>query len=176
MRQRMDAVSQTNWIVVRNVEEGEAIPPFAVMAVLGVDDDGAVQVGLPTRDGQTDILVNGFAVIPRGGKGQATRDLPMTVLYDPSTGTPAVGEIWGVEAGSWHLCRYKPGFKIMGGISEAGPVVTITAMDAVLATVIEITSTTTEDGLYPAREMIYDVITGDYAEGEACWYKDVNDL
>ncbi len=173
-QQRTDPISQVAWIAVRNTLD-DAIPPFAVLAVQGIGEDGIVEVGLPTRDGQTDVLVNGFATIGVGGNGQATRDLPCTMLYDASGGDPVVGEIWGVEAGSHFLSRYKPGFKAMGANPDE-QLGTFTAMEAVLVTMVQILSTDKTDGLYPAQEVVYDVITGAYAVGDACWYKDLNDL
>lgn len=176
MGQRIDPISQVAWIAVRNTLP-DAIPPFGLLAVVGVDDDGCVAVGLPTKDGQTDVLVAGFSTIGVGEKGQATRHLPTAMLYDGSGGgDPVVNETWGAEAGSHFLSRYKPGFKAMGGVSPDDSLATFAAMEAILVTMVQLASTEKTDGLYPAQEVVYDVLTGAYATGAACWYKDLNDL
>jgi len=93
---------------------GEVIPAFAVMRVTGVTDN-VLQVAKPNAASDTKAVVNGPTPIPIAGKGNATYDSPYFVLYETADGTPAFGESWGTENGSFKLRKGNDGFSGIGG-------------------------------------------------------------
>jgi hypothetical protein len=96
-------------VPVLNVS-GEDIPSHAVVEPTGRVTDGAFEVRKPTRDGYRGVLVNGPGVIPTGQAGEAYAHPRVVVRVD---GTPAVGEEWSAQAGSWGLGDTGGGFIIL---------------------------------------------------------------
>lgn len=85
-----------------------------------------VTVGrISTAAGAERLCINGPTPIvasPDGnGKGEVTFDYPTYVLYEYSDGTPAPGELWGPEVGSFFLRKGVGGFTILGGATGEGP-------------------------------------------------------
>jgi hypothetical protein len=98
---------------------GEDIPSHAVVEPTGVVVDGAMTVRKPTVDGFRGVWVNTEGVIPTGQSGQATRLPGVTVLVD---GSPAVGDEWGAQAGSWKLGDVGGGGFVINSAAVAGRV------------------------------------------------------
>lgn len=118
MRHPQDPTSAIRWLPVVNTGSAP-IPPYAVMRVSGIDSTtGYYQVGQPNADSMTEILINGPSAIPGSAEGQGHRSDPCTVLYETIDGTPAVGEDWGTESGSWKLRKDKTGFRVLGVPSD----------------------------------------------------------
>jgi hypothetical protein len=115
-------------------DSGETIPANAVMRVTGptaVDETGQYySVAKPNSTYTPLYLVNRALPIPYGmgddsfGIGDWLMDPHASgrVLVDNSVSTPAYGETWGPETGSWKLKKGNNGFKIVGGsgTTEAG--------------------------------------------------------
>jgi hypothetical protein len=92
------------------------IPPYALLAFTGVSDEGFITVKRPTRNSQTDLLINGPGVIPPLATGAASQTFPAIVAYDEDLGvTPAAGDTWGSVADSWFLDPTQTGFMVIGG-------------------------------------------------------------
>lgn len=97
-----------------------AVPPFGLMRVTGILTDGYAEIAQPTADNPiSSILVNGQCAIPAGAYGAGTATFPGIIAYNPASATgtavtPAAGEDWGVDAGSWLLTRGRVGFQILG--------------------------------------------------------------
>lgn len=132
----------TRWIECHN-NSGEEIPAFAVMMSTGADSGAVQEVDQPDTDGMTkNVFVNGPTPIPTGGYGICTMDWPQYVLYKDSDGTPANGEMWGTEAGTWKISKGKAGFHIVGG-NVSGRVWAIGCCSAETTTSTSTTTTTT---------------------------------
>lgn len=116
---------ETRYYPVRNLED-DAVPPFGLMRVTNISNDGFAHVRKPSAEGQSDnILVNGPNFIPSGGEGEGHDFFPAIVAYsEDATGsgggsfTPAAGQVWGTRADSWYLHAASSGFKILGGGGE----------------------------------------------------------
>lgn len=106
------ARSAIRWVRVLNVDSQTA-PPYALLAMAGVDNQGRVQVQRPQSDNQTGLLISGPGPIPTGLEGQAHRSFPAIVAYQ--SGTPANGQTWGAAANSWYLTSGKTGYQVVGG-------------------------------------------------------------
>lgn len=102
------------WVPVKNVHEDSA-PPFALLEVTGVTDDGFFLVTRPTDDSSPCLLLNGASAIPSGDYGSAHASNQGVAAYRESEGTPAVGQTWGSKAGRWELHPDQDGFRIFGG-------------------------------------------------------------
>lgn len=138
----------------KNTFGGEA-PSFAVMKVDDVDETyyDFFQVQRPTGSG-TAFLINGPAAVATQQYGVAFRE--GRALYEPSDGTPAVGEIWGPTSGAWTLRKNQPGFEIRGGVDATTQTVYVWPQEQRIYTV-QVWGTS---GASPG-----DLITGDYVSG-----------
>jgi hypothetical protein len=117
-------VNQPGWHLVIN-EDDEAVPPFGVMEVTGVNENGLATVTRPTQGDRPDlVLINGPAAIFPGAAGQGHRDYPAIVAYEAQgddetrSEEPDVGEWVGPRTDSWLLHRGKRGFVVIGGSSD----------------------------------------------------------
>ncbi len=93
---------------------GETIPAYAAMRVLGRDQTGVFVVGLPSYDGQNNLIFNGPTAVPSPGYGEGNLRCPAPITFtpDPIDGSfPILGETWGVIAGDWTLNKGYPGFE-----------------------------------------------------------------
>lgn len=107
---------QIRWLPCDNV--GVSIPGFSLARSTGVDPiTGNIRLAQPNADGQ-DVYAIGPQSIAAGGSGWCTRDWPAYVQYDPAGGVPAVGDTWGVAAGSFLLTKTKAGFAVYGGAAN----------------------------------------------------------
>lgn len=168
-------ITSVRWIPVRNTDT-VPVPPFGAMEIAGpIDDEGTVPITRPTKDGQTDVLFNWIGMIPAGGVGQGHQAFPAVVGYsvDNEEGLPpSDGEIWGTKTDEWLLSRERPGFRIVGdGVDGLCNIVRMTAN---LLLMVQITSTTPDDGRYPAQERYYDPVAKTWTTGNACWWVDAN--
>lgn len=105
-------------VIVRN-DSGEAIPSFGVMQVSGAEAENGtsvVTVVKPTgASGQ--YLLNGPHAIPASAPnnyGKGWRAFGLRAQYDSADGTPALGESWGPESGSWKLHKDVEKFVVVG--------------------------------------------------------------
>lgn len=133
-------------------DEPEEIPPFGCMKVTGateVNGRAFVVVAKPDGDGGP-FLFNNWRTVPASGS-----DNPRGVAYTGvvkvaySSGTPAAGEMWGVDSDSWLLTsdgtdsavmvygsiKDEPGDKVLLGntTSASTQVLKIGKTDAVIA-------------------------------------------
>jgi hypothetical protein len=127
----------TRWYPVRNVGAND-LPPRCLLAISGLDADGTLTVDVPSADGQTvGILVNGLHAlpvtvldsdgVPTAGYGQAHSEFPAVVAYDGGSGeVPAIGDTWGVEAGSVLLASGKAGFLVLSDPDTDSELVLVT--------------------------------------------------
>lgn len=101
---------------------GELIPAYAVMRVESVSETTDVhEVVKPNTTFKSRYLVNLETAIPIDGTGHATwLDRSANVLYNSSSGSPAIDEEWGVKSGQWTLEKNRPGFLITGGNDTNG--------------------------------------------------------
>lgn len=103
----------------RNDNSGTA-PAHGVLRVTDVvliDGVPHLTIDKPNTSFQRLYLVNGDDDIQSGGTGWGFRltDHDGYVLYDSGSGTPAYGECWGPQNGTWTLKKWRYGFTIMGG-------------------------------------------------------------
>lgn len=105
-------------------DSGEAIPPFAVMRITGVNSSGTapwrVKVSKPNTTFYRYYLVNGPVRCPVSDNGWGTFIWDAGyVLYDTGS-TPAIGETWGPQDGAWTIKKNRWGFNIVGGNAGSG--------------------------------------------------------
>ncbi len=152
MRQRQSPLAAIRWLVVRNTDNGQGIPPYAVMKVVGQDIDGTYQVSQPDGDNLTSVLLNGPIAIPPGERGQGHLSLPGLVAFDKGF-TPQPGDSWGTMAGDWRIHKSRYGFTITGSsaLGANADVIAATVDGAATATAIvrKTSSTANADGLFP---------------------------
>ncbi len=72
------------------------------------------KVDKPNTDSDQSYMINSAMPVAASGFGLGTFDAPFRVAYD--TGTPAVGEEWGPEDGSWTLVTDSGGYVVLGNI------------------------------------------------------------
>lgn len=151
-----------------------AIPPRGVCAITGVDADGLITVTRPTRDDQTDVLVNGPVAINPGRKGSANPAFPAVAAYapDPNTGAPRDGEIWGVLKDSWYLQRARPGFRVVG--TGANGLCNVVPMSRQYLSFVVVTSCFKTNNWYPATELVYDPVNDAWASYDGVWIREAN--
>lgn len=105
-------------------DSGEAIPPFAVMRITGVNSSGAapwrVKVGKPNTTFYNVYLVNSANRCAVSDNSWGTYLFDSDYVLCDSTYTPTVGQEWGPTSGSWSLVRHRPGFLIDGGPAGSG--------------------------------------------------------
>jgi hypothetical protein len=102
-------------IIVKN-GASEEIPPGAVMAISSVQDrDGqaVVTVIKPTSTFARQYLVNSPIAIANNSSAEGYAGFLEDggyVYYN--SGSPAMGEEWGVTSGQWYLTQNRPGFVV----------------------------------------------------------------
>ena len=106
---------QVRWVLAKNTGSAEVIP-FGIVEVTGAEHDrsnrAALNVRQPTSNTPSIIAINGWQPIPSGKYGLVTCEGPVYVAY--STGTPAVGEIWGPQTGSFLATKGNAGLIAVG--------------------------------------------------------------
>jgi len=110
-------VRGVDWVPLVNAS-GERAPACAVARVTGYDANGNAEFDLPDADDDPGVVVLDANTIFDGKFGQGTWNPRVVVAYDPADGTPAAGEEWGVESGSWKLKAARTGFRILGGAAN----------------------------------------------------------
>jgi hypothetical protein len=104
-----------NWMIVQNTDD-TPVPPYGVMGVDDIDDDGNIQIS--QYDGtQVTFLINSGGSIAPQANGQGHTTFPAIVAYDGDD-DPEAGETWGPVKGSWKLGAAGSGFTILGGSSK----------------------------------------------------------
>lgn len=100
-------------------DSGEEVPAFGVMRVVdttGTGKNTLHEIAKPNTDFKCRYLVNLDRAIPEDGYGFGTWLTESSqVLYNASSGTPAIDEEWGAKSGQWSLEKNRPGFLITGG-------------------------------------------------------------
>lgn len=196
MRTRQTPLSGTKWLPVRNTDDTQSVPPFAVMKVVGMDPDGTYQIAQPDGDNQTNILLcgpvgmgpavaiqypgpNGELYDP-GSYGQGHLTLPGLVWFDTSD-TPEVNEQWGTIAGDWRIHKNRAGFRIAGDspLGENGDVISADVdMAAVETTIVRKASDqVNRQGLYPGFVQLWkgSRLPGNpWEDGPPCLIDDAN--
>jgi hypothetical protein len=114
----MPHVTDYKFCSVENVS-GKNIPAFALLRVTGRPGTADYSVAAPNADHQDGLLVNHDCDIPdkidkHNGRGNATPDYPVQILYNPADGVPQAGETWGAGAGEWWLRKGHSGYVIYG--------------------------------------------------------------
>ena len=114
-----------NSVQFRNTS-GEAIPAYAVMRVTGAEIKNGlpiITVAKPSTTFQRLYLVNGPMRVGSAstarGVGTWLDDEPGMILYDTGN-TPAYGESWGPQDGTWTIKKYRYGFTIIGATTGSG--------------------------------------------------------
>jgi len=123
--------TRTPWRRVVN-GYGGIIPPHAVVRVisssLGSDGEYRYTVDQPNSSSGAHF-VNGPLEISAAGEGWATNlAAPGVVQYDSSSGSPAVGQTWGPQSGSWQLKFGTTGVISLGGAATASGYAVMTGM------------------------------------------------
>jgi len=107
-------VTGIRWIPVRNLAAIVA-PAQCLLAVVGVDTDGTLQVNQPSTNSQTGLLVNGYVAMEPGDQGLAHNDFPCAVVFDQVGWDPAVSDQCGSEANDWFAHKGQTGYRATGG-------------------------------------------------------------
>ena len=106
----------------------ETAPRGAVMRITTGSsyDDAYIAIAKPDTSFQRLYLVNVWNDVPQDKFGIASfltgeqfSTKTHTVLYDTAN-TPAYGESWGPQDGTWTLKKFRYGFTIMGGNTGTG--------------------------------------------------------
>jgi hypothetical protein len=124
---------------------------------------------------------SGFVINDSGGpigiNGSGTGRLfpPFIVDTNGEGDGPRIGEIWGVENGSWFLSRDRVGYKILA-VGENSTRVLVDRMDSQYIASLRVTSATgaTGPGLtgyYPVTQRYLDSVNQSYAEGPTGYLK-----
>lgn len=110
-------MSQLQWLAFRN-DSGSTVPAFGIVRVTDVADvtAGIVLVGAqPNTYGcQANCFVNSMHDVLDGEYGRCTRSPVLVGLYDDSDGSPAYGDAWGPQNGTWKLKKNTGGFFCLG--------------------------------------------------------------
>lgn len=164
------------FVSVRNVSN-ETIPPFGVMKISGFDANLTFSVVKPDRDDENSGFVINDSGGPIGINGSGTGRLipPFIVDTNGEGDGPRIGEIWGVENGSWFLSRDRVGYKILA-VGENSTRVLVDRMDSQYIASLRVTSATgaTGPGLtgyYPVTQRYLDSVNQSYAEGPTGYLK-----
>jgi hypothetical protein len=106
----------------------ETAPRGAVMRITTGSsyDDAYIAIAKPDTSFQRLYLVNVWNDVPQDKFGIASfltgeqfSTKTHTVLYDTGN-TPAYGESWGPQNGTWTIKQHRPGFLVMGGNTGTG--------------------------------------------------------
>lgn len=109
-------------------ESSEQVPTGGVMRITGADSTqgGFLKIAKPNATFQRLYLVNIGDAINAGKFGEGSYltspDFSFEknlVLYDTGN-TPAYGESWGPQDGTWTIKKYRYGFTIQGGNTGTG--------------------------------------------------------
>ena len=119
-------VDNTGWSPILYVGAG-TLPAHGVCVPAAGDNydaaTGCLKVTVPTDDDQAGFMVNGETSVDTGTTGKATANTRLHVRCDAADGDPAVGERWGVKAGSTVFRKGYNGVVIVGpgfgGVADA---------------------------------------------------------
>lgn len=117
MSGQLSSVDSRQWETVYNAGSSP-VPPFGVMRSTGLDADKVYTIDQPNADSMTEVFVNGDLPIAPGTYGEGTRSDPATVLIETADGTPASGDDYGTQSGSWKAHKGKLGFRCMGSVGD----------------------------------------------------------
>lgn len=120
-----------NPILVKNTSD-ETVPSFGIMVMSGAErtdrNDIVIKVEKlaipPTIEGRQVLLVNSARELSPSGDDQygwarMAEGPPGWVAYDSTDGTPAFGQMWGVENDNWKLAKDGAGFMIVGPVESS---------------------------------------------------------
>ncbi len=120
----LDQVSRTSYYN----DSGEEIPANAVIAIKDEHtiDTRSIVFNVKKPSGAQDVSysINFPVATPTKGIGSASSSYGRRVLFDDAD-TPAAGEEWGPQNGSWKLHKGGSGFTILGGVEGTGDKATV---------------------------------------------------
>lgn len=119
-------LDQVRWLPALNVS-GADIPPFGVVKLVEINDDGQFEVDYPDKANYPfGLAFNGPTTIPSGGVGSVTTDTPFWAHYnaddingdsaDSANDTPVAGDIWGPTPNSFALINAATGFRVLSSV------------------------------------------------------------
>jgi hypothetical protein len=119
-------LDQVRWLPALNIS-GDDIPPFGVVRLVSINDDGQFEVDYPDKANYPyGLAFNGPTTIPSGGAGSVTTDTPFWAHYDAegingnsadsSDDTPVAGDIWGPTPNSFALINSASGFRVLSSV------------------------------------------------------------
>lgn len=147
----------------------ETIPAFAIMKISGMDANQSLQVIKPNRDDENSgFLANEDSPIATNTAGRGRVMQPFILDTNGEGSPPAVGEIWGVENGSWFLSRDRIGYKILA-LGQNSTRVLVERMDSQYITDLRVTSASNATGpnlsnYYPVIERKFDSVNQTWSE------------
>lgn len=111
-----EPLRKINWIKFRN-DAGSTAPAGGILRITGYNNDAEepfFTVGRPNAFGsQYFHAVNDDLDVPDGSSGYCCLGQIVPALYDSADGTPAFGESWGPQSGTWKLKKNVGGFRIL---------------------------------------------------------------
>ena len=163
----LPASQQVRWLDCLN-ESGEDIPPWSIMRVTGCDSERILTVDKPNADGLGvhNFVSSGPQTIISGDYGFCTRSFPVQAAYDSSSGTPALGEIWGPANASWLLKKGMHGFWVIG-ILETNTALVL-PLPREVAVVRKTSDTLDGNGYYPGQIAHWDAVAKAWADTGTC--------
>ena len=119
-------LDQVRWLPALNVS-GADIPPFGVVKLVEINDEGQFEVDYPDKANYPfGLAFNGPTTIPSGGVGSVTTDTPFWAHYnaddingdsaDSANDTPVAGDIWGPTPNSFALINAASGFRVLSSV------------------------------------------------------------
>jgi len=116
---------KTRWIEA--LASGD-IPAFGVVEITGATweepNRTVLLVSQPSEDSVSPFAINSHKPIPSGGYGLVSLTGPVFALYD-NAATPATGELWGPQSGSFEAKKGNLGLVILGGIDTERGIVCV---------------------------------------------------
>lgn len=168
-----------NWQLALNTTSS-AIKPYALLRIIGRDNDGAYQVALPNVYGQNDLCANGPFTIPPNGYGQICLQWPASVAYSTDNqynDAPAAGDIWGARPGYAELYKQYPGFKVIDSPDTTLKIVVVQPTYDYSNALVRTTGTRggTDNKLWDGYLRWWNPIDNTFVDGEQVWWRDPNE-
>lgn len=177
MSTRQDVDTQ-RLVTVYN-DSGEDVPPFGVMRLSGLNDEGLIKIDKPDADSTIDVVFNGPGVLEAEGVGTAyVVNGPLRVVTHDSDDAPVAGDEFGTEVDGWYLRKGNFGFRILGAIDGYDRIAVAEVVNGTNSSNVEIIETqavtTPPTGYTDAKIVIWDVDTDAFIDGDDVWLIDAN--
>jgi len=108
---------------------GSTIPPFGILRVTGttiLSNREILTVDQPNTFGsQYFHFVNSGQSVAAGKYGTCFNGFPVSAAFTTGDGTPAFGQIWGPQSGTWLLKINTFGFRVVGTPDNTNGVVSV---------------------------------------------------